>query len=307
MTQRLYYQDSFLREFDAQVLSVEPAPAPSGRAPDALQWHVVLDRTAFYPASSGQPHDTGKLADTAVVDVFERHDHSVHVTGQVFEIGAVHGLIDWERRFDHMQQHTGQHLLSAAFLKLFKLPTVSFHLGREVSTNDLSAAGIEPAQLEQAEHRVNQIVFEDRPAAVRFGTAEELAKAGIRKKVEPRASCAPTRARTLTAALRGNACRADRANRAAAHPQVRKGEAGLAGRVCLGRALSACGALRFGGAGQSSAAVELWPRGSARDGRAGTQGAAQLCQFAPGQIESWSPIGEIFRGARGRSGTASGR
>jgi alanyl-tRNA synthetase len=111
VTLRLYYQNSFLREFDAQVLSVEPAPAPSGCAPDAQQWHVVLDRTVFYPTSGGQPHDTGKLADASVLDVFERHDHGVvHVTGRVFEIGAVHGVIDWERRFDHMQQHTVQHL-----------------------------------------------------------------------------------------------------------------------------------------------------------------------------------------------------
>jgi Ser-tRNA(Ala) deacylase AlaX len=89
VTLRLYYQNSFLREFDAQVLSVEPAPAPSGCAPDAQQWHVVLDRTVFYPTSGGQPHDTGKLADASVLDVFERHDHGVvHVTGRVFEIGA---------------------------------------------------------------------------------------------------------------------------------------------------------------------------------------------------------------------------
>jgi len=120
-----------------------------------------------------------------VLDVFERDDHTVvHVTDRRLGSGPVRGVIDWERRFDHMQQHTGQHLLSAAFLELFQFPTVSFHLGREVSTIDLGAPGISAQQLEQAERRVNQITFEDRPVTVRFGTAQELAEAGIRKAVE---------------------------------------------------------------------------------------------------------------------------
>ncbi len=185
MTERLYYHDSFLREFDAQVLSVEPAPPPPGRSAGEHPWHVVLDRTAFYPTSGGQPHDTGPLGEAAVVDVFEREGHVViHVTDGQLNAGPVHGAVDWERRFDHMQQHTGQHLLSAAFFELFKYPTVSFHLGGEVSTIDLAAPGIDLRQLEQAEQRTNQVVFEDRPVTVRFGTAEELAAAGIRKAVE---------------------------------------------------------------------------------------------------------------------------
>ena len=178
MTERLYYNDSFLREFDAQVLSCEPVRA-------GQHWYVQLDRTAFYPSSGGQPHDTGKLGGASVVEVLERDDDAVlHVTDRPLEAGPVRGILDWERRFDHMQQHTGQHLLSAAFLELFKVPTVSFHLGREVSTIDLAAPSIHPAQLEQAERRANQIVFEDRPVKVGFGTPQELAEAGIRKAVE---------------------------------------------------------------------------------------------------------------------------
>jgi alanyl-tRNA synthetase len=176
VTERLYYHDSFLREFDAQVVSAQPA---------GERWEIVLDRTAFYPASGGQPHDVGALGGGAVVEVQERGDESVvHVTDRALARGPVHGIIDWERRFDHMQQHTGQHLLSAAFLEAFKLPTVSFHLGREVSTIDLTAPGIEPSQLEEAERRTNEIIFEDRPVRVTFGTAQQLAEAGVRKQVE---------------------------------------------------------------------------------------------------------------------------
>ena len=108
----------------------------------------------------------------------------VHYTTAAVPAGPIHGQIDWARRIDHMQQHTGQHLLSAAFIELFGFQTVSFHLGKETSTIDLSAPSIVPRQLEEAERRTNEIIFEDRPVEIRFGTAEELAESGIRKKVE---------------------------------------------------------------------------------------------------------------------------
>ncbi len=177
MTERLYYHDSFLREFDAHVLACEPA---------GDRWQVILDRTAFYPASGGQPYDTGTLGDARVLEVIDREsdDTVLHITDRVIATGPIHGRIDWERRFDHIQQHTGQHLLSAAFVDLFGMQTVSFHLGRESSTIDLAAPAVGSQHLEAAERRVNEIIFEDRPIGIRFGTAEELAAAGIRKQVQ---------------------------------------------------------------------------------------------------------------------------
>jgi alanyl-tRNA synthetase len=175
-TERLYYNDSFLREFEAHVISCEP----SGE-----QFHVALDRTAFYPTSGGQPNDTGQLGKAAVVDVAEREDGAiVHVTDRALELGPVHGTIDWQRRFDHMQQHTGQHLLSAAFVELFKMQTVSFHLGEESSTIDLAGASLAAGQAEAAERLTNQIIIEDRAVDVRYGTREELAASGVRKEVK---------------------------------------------------------------------------------------------------------------------------
>lgn len=180
MTERLYYHDSFLREFDAQVISCEQ---------EGDRWKVVLDRTAFYPTSGGQPHDLGNLGGIAVLEVVDNAAEPeikkvVHYTSTAVPVGAIHGEIDWARRIDHMQQHTGQHLLSAAFIELFQFHTVSFHLGREVSTVDLDAPSIVPRHLEEAERRTNEIILDDRVVSVRFGTAEELAEAGIRKKVE---------------------------------------------------------------------------------------------------------------------------
>ena len=176
-TKRLYYDDAFLREFDATVIACEPAGA---------RWNLILDRTTFYPTSGGQPFDTGKLNDVAVVDVSDEHgDEIVHVTEQPLTAGAaVRGVIDWQRRFDHMQQHTAQHMLSAAFIELFGFQTVSFHLGRDISTIDLAAPSVVQRHLDEAERRVNEIIFEDREISVRYGTAEELAREGIRKKVE---------------------------------------------------------------------------------------------------------------------------
>jgi alanyl-tRNA synthetase len=176
VTERLYYRDSLLREFDAQVLSCEP---------EGGRWRVLLDRTAFYPTSGGQPHDTGKLGGASVVEVADVGDDTVvHYTSAAVARGPIHASIDWPRRVDHMQQHTGQHLLSAAFVELFNFHTVSFHLGRDISTIDLDAPSIVPRHLEEAERRTNEIILEDRVVAVRFGTAEELAEAGIRKKVD---------------------------------------------------------------------------------------------------------------------------
>ena len=186
MTERLYYRDSYLKEFEARVVSAERA---AGGEASVERWNVVLDRTAFYPTSGGQPHDLGTLGGARVVEVIEREDGNIvhvtegHVTDRRVGEGTVHGAIDWARRFDHMQQHTGQHLLSAAFIELYQLPTVSFHLGRDVCTIDLEAAALSAEQLEAAERRVNAIVFEDRPVTIRFASAEELARDGARKEV----------------------------------------------------------------------------------------------------------------------------
>src|SRR5271167_3242352 len=174
-TERLYYRNSFLREFDAEVISCER---------DGERWKVVLDRTAFYPTSGGQPHDTGTLGNVHVIEVADAEQKVVHYASAAIPIGPVRGKIDWPRRIDHMQQHTGQHLLSAAFIEQHGYQTVSFHLGKETSTIDLNTPAVTAEQLETAERRVNEMIFEDKPVVIRFGTAEELAEAGIRKTVE---------------------------------------------------------------------------------------------------------------------------
>jgi alanyl-tRNA synthetase len=194
-TQRIYYDDSFAREFGAEVLSCEPAAAPEtedadtesaepGSAHKPKRWRVVLNRTAFYPTSGGQPHDTGTLAAANVVDVLDEDDDVVHVVDAAIELATVSGLVNWERRFDHMQQHSGQHVLSAVFHAKFSLPTVSFHLGTSVCTIDLR--GREPTAeiLERAASMANEIVYADRAVNVKYGSAEELAAAGVRKTVE---------------------------------------------------------------------------------------------------------------------------
>jgi alanyl-tRNA synthetase len=182
-TRRLYYDDSFQDSFHAQVLSCEPlAEAEDGGF--GPRWSVVLDQTLLYPTSGGQPNDLGKLGDANVVDVLDRDDRIVHVVDRPVTVGHKDGCIDWPRRFDHMQQHTGQHLLSAVFQERFGLATVSFRLGETVSTIDLR--GPEPSQavLEGAARAANAVIFEDRDITVRYGTAEEFAARGVRKEVD---------------------------------------------------------------------------------------------------------------------------
>lgn len=177
MTERLYYHDSFLREFEARVASAKPG--------DGNRFQVVLDQTAFYPTSGGQPHDRGTLDDIPVEEVVEADDGSVvHVVERLPAGERVRGQIDWRRRFDHMQQHSGQHLLSAAFVRLFNFPTVSFHLGREVCTIDLATPSLGRRQLQAAEELANQVIFEDRPVRVRFAAAEDSSEKELRRPVE---------------------------------------------------------------------------------------------------------------------------
>ena len=143
----------------------------------------MLDRTAFYPESGGQPFDTGTLASARVLDV-QDDDAGVihHVVDAPLAPGAVvHGRIDWPRRLDHMQQHTGQHILSAAFDHRFGVRTTSFHLGAESSTIDL-AREVTPAEIAEAEREANRIVWEARPVTVRFVTEEEAARLPLRKE-----------------------------------------------------------------------------------------------------------------------------
>jgi alanyl-tRNA synthetase len=183
-TRRLYYDDAFEREFPARVLSCELLPPDINSGITTPVWRVVLDRTAFYPTSGGQPHDTGKIGDANVLDVRDEGDEIIHVVDRRPESPDVNGCINWPRRFDHMQQHTGQHLLSAMFQERFGLPTVSFHLGDEICTIDLR--GPEPSEefLEGAERASNQVIFEDRPVNVRYGTADQLSELGVRKEVD---------------------------------------------------------------------------------------------------------------------------
>lgn len=172
MTERLYYTDPYLREFDATVIETVDADGRPG---------IVLDRTAFYPSSGGQPFDTGTLQDVRVVDVVDEDDgRLVHIVERAPAGAAVHGHIDWERRFDHMQQHTGQHVLSAAFDRLFGVRTESFHLGAESATIDL-ARELSAREIADAESAANAVVWEDRPVAIRFADAAEAATLGLRK------------------------------------------------------------------------------------------------------------------------------
>ena len=159
-TERLYYRDPYLRRFEAQVV-------------DAAADRVYLDRTAFYPDSGGQPSDRGSLAGVELTDVVDEGDRIAHIVKGPAPTGAVHCEIDWARRFDHMQQHSGQHLLSAVLHELFDIPTLSFHLGEEVSTIDVGAPSIDAGRLARVQDYANQIVFENRPVSISFEHSTE--------------------------------------------------------------------------------------------------------------------------------------
>ncbi|MFY9937770.1 MAG: DHHA1 domain-containing protein [Silvibacterium sp.] len=195
MTDRLYYDDAFLKSFSAQVVDIREA----SRADGVSIWQIALDRSAFHPASGGQPHDTGLLTATSrngatlevPIESVEEDDQGEvwHFTRKPLLAGtAVQGAIDWPRRLDHIQQHSGQHLLSAVFARELDAQTVSFHLGETASTIDLATSLIAHHSLERVERIANEIIAEDRAVTVRTVDRREaealLAEGRLRKLPE---------------------------------------------------------------------------------------------------------------------------
>ena len=175
---RLYYTDPALLTFEALVQRCAPAPASHPGA-----FAVWLSESAFYPTTGGQPFDTGRLGDAKVVDVVEDEaGEVVHVVDRPLEPGTrVDGAVDAARRLDHRQQHSGQHVLSAAFVRTAKVATVSFHLGATVSTIDL-AREVTPAEIAAAEDAANAVILDHRPVTIRFVSAEAAAALPLRKE-----------------------------------------------------------------------------------------------------------------------------
>jgi len=180
MTDRLYYHDSFLYNFEAQVQEFPGSERPA----------VILDRTAFYPTSGGQVHDTGwivsgdqKLRVTEVADTEGgRVVHYLEAPVKDLQPGTrVQGQIDAARRRDHMQQHSGQHVLSAAFVRLFNMPTVSFHMAEDYCSIDLDTPVLAKTQVEEAERLANEVILENRPVDIRFVARDEAGNLGLRK------------------------------------------------------------------------------------------------------------------------------
>jgi alanyl-tRNA synthetase len=191
MTERLYYNDSFLSEFSATVLDANELKRENNHS----TWAIRLDRTAFYPTSGGQPFDTGCLIaesksgvalESPVEDVFEDEQGEIwHRVAKVVPLGEeIRGVIDMERRRDHIQQHTGQHLLSAAFIQLLNAKTVSFHLGEQTSTIDLDVQSVTAHDLVRVERLCNEVIAEDRPIAVHYASREQAQRMGVRKLPE---------------------------------------------------------------------------------------------------------------------------
>ena len=179
MTVRKYYEDSYTRRFDARV--VETGSRDGGPT-------AVLDQTYFYPSSGGQPHDTGTLGPARVTNVTIREEDGavVHQLDAPLPEGPVSGSLDWERRFDHMQQHTGQHILSRAFLRRANAPTIGFHLGQETVSIDLEASKLDDATLSEAEALANDIVTRNLAVRAWFPEDEELTRLALRKTPEVR-------------------------------------------------------------------------------------------------------------------------
>ena len=174
-TRRLYYEDVYKKEFTATVL--ECRERKNGFA-------VILDESAFYPEGGGQPSDVGTLGDVKVTEVYEKDGELLHYTEQALEVGAkVEGKIDWARRFDLMQQHSGEHMVSGVIHAKYGYDNVGFHMGSDVITVDLNGM-LDEAQLAEIEREVNEKVWEDKEVVITYPTAEELKTLDYRSKKE---------------------------------------------------------------------------------------------------------------------------
>ena len=176
MTERLYYADSYLKEFSGTVVECRQMGKNAA---------VILDRTAFYPESGGQPNDTGVLQGANILNIIEDDSGAIlHILDRELASGIALGRIDWLRRFDHMQQHTGQHILSQAFLHVAKAPTLSFHMGSETSTIDIELAQPSASQMEEAQNLATNIVFENRAVRILMTDRDSLSSLGVRKDTQ---------------------------------------------------------------------------------------------------------------------------
>jgi alanyl-tRNA synthetase len=177
LTTKLYYHDVYIRKFESQV--VKQSIDETGNT------YIVLEETAFYPTGGGQPHDLGTINYQEIVNVEEIEEEIRHYIKEPLKDikSKVRGEIDWNRRFDHMQQHAGQHILSAAFESLFGYKTVSFHLGKEVLTIDLDTENLTEQEAEASEKLANRIILENHPIETKWVTEEELSQFRLRKQL----------------------------------------------------------------------------------------------------------------------------
>lgn len=178
MVGKLYYQDAYIQSFTAKVVKQEQDGAGN--------WYIVLNQTAFYPTGGGQPHDLGTIEGQRIVNVEEIAGEIRHYLDRPLQdLGKeVSGIIHWERRLDHMQQHAGQHILSAAFDRLFAYKTVGFHLGNELLTIDLETENLREQEAKKAEELANQIILENRPIETKWVSEEELTQYSLRKETK---------------------------------------------------------------------------------------------------------------------------
>ena len=173
-TEKLFYQDPYLKEFTACILKKEQLA--NGH------WKVVLDRTAFYPEGGGQPCDLGDLGCAKVIDVRSEDGSIIHTTDSDPGNGEISGRLDWSRRFDHMQQHTGEHILSGIFLARFGAQNVGFHLTSNSCQIDVTLSALDADQIQAIEDDANKIIFQNLPISARFYTEDEMSGLALRKE-----------------------------------------------------------------------------------------------------------------------------